>query len=51
MKHKNLARIAVVMVIVFGLIVVSYPLMFNPNDPPMEAPAAETQPGPENLKQ
>lgn len=50
MKHKTLARIAIIMVIVFGVITISYPLLFNPNDPSVETPVGESQPGPDDLK-
>lgn len=51
MKHKTLAKIALIMVVVFGVIVICYPLLFNPNDPPLEAPVTQDQPGPQDLKQ
>ena len=50
MKHKTLAKIALIMVVVFGVVTICYPLLFNPNDPPMEAPAVNSQPGPDDLK-
>lgn len=38
MSHKTLVRVAIVMVIVFGLIVIVYPQLFNPeNNRPIEA--------------
>jgi len=42
MSHKTLVRIAIVMVIVFGLITALYPRIFSPHSPtPIEAvPAA-----------
>ena len=41
MKHKNLARIAVVMIIVFGGTILMYPLLFNP-----DAKETATEPAP-----
>jgi hypothetical protein len=40
-SHKTLAKIAVVMVIVFGATILMYPMLFNPEDKakaPIEAP-------------
>ena len=48
MKHKNLARIAIVMIIVFGATILMYPLLFNPDDKaqaPIEAPPVTVSPG------
>ena len=40
MSHKTLAKIAVVMLVVFGATVILYPTMFNPDDKsaPVQAP-------------
>lgn len=45
MKHKTLARIAIAMVVIFGLITIVYPRIFAPKSPtPVEAtPAAQPQ--------
>lgn len=41
MSHKTLVRIAMVMVIVFGLIVIAYPRLYSPSGTtPAEAPPA-----------
>jgi hypothetical protein len=41
MSHKTLARIAIAMIIVFGLICIAYPRMFNPDSRnPVAVPAA-----------
>lgn len=42
MSHKTLARIAVVMLIVFGATILMYPTLFGPETktPPVEAPPA-----------
>lgn len=40
MKHKTIAKIAIIMVIVFGTLIVLYPMMFNPQ------PAAPQEVGP-----
>ncbi len=45
MSHKTLVKVAVVMIIVFGLIVVVYPTLFSPNRSPIEQPAAKTPVG------
>lgn len=37
MKHKTIARIAVIMVIIFAVIIVVYPMIFSP-EPPAAAP-------------
>ena len=40
MKHKTIVKVAVVMIIVFGLIVIAYPMLFGPNQSPVEQPVA-----------
>ncbi len=40
MSRKTIVQIAVVMVIVFTLIVVAYPMLFGPNQSQIEQPVA-----------
>ena len=42
MSHKTMVKVAVVMIVVFGLIVIVYPTLFGPNKSPIEQPAAKT---------
>lgn len=46
-NHKSMARIALILVVVFGLTVIAYPLLFNPNTASAPTnPAGETPMGP-----
>jgi hypothetical protein len=46
-SHKTMARIAVVMVIVFGLIIIVYPRIFSPSAAnPAAVPVAPAIPAP-----
>lgn len=48
MSHKTIAKIAVVMIIVFGATILLYPMLFNPDDKtktPIEAPPVTVVPG------
>jgi hypothetical protein len=38
LKHKSIVKIAAVMIVAFGLMVVAYPLLFGPNQTPLPEP-------------
>lgn len=40
MKHKTLVRVALVMIVVFGVITVVYPMIFSPKPAVQVVPAA-----------
>ncbi len=47
MKHKTIAQVAVLMLVVYGLTVLLYPTLFNPdkkgNEPAVAPPVTTTQ--------
>ena len=49
MSHKTLAKIAVIMIVIFGATILLYPTLFNPQNKgtaPIEAPPVTAPLGP-----